>query len=74
MWAAVPLVLMVIAILRHRPYPMMMTWTGVILLVCLAPVAIWLFDRARAARRLRRGEPSTGPAESAELTVASCAR
>jgi hypothetical protein len=29
---------------------MMMTWTGVILLVCLAPIVIWLFDRARTAR------------------------
>ena len=75
MWAAVPLTLMVIAILRHRPYPMMITWTGVILLVCLAPVAIWLFDRARAARlRAPRQAEYRRPAEPAELTVASCAQ
>jgi cellulose synthase/poly-beta-1,6-N-acetylglucosamine synthase-like glycosyltransferase len=47
MWAAVPSVLIVMAVIRHRPYPMMLAWTGVILGVCLAPIAIWLFDRAR---------------------------
>jgi TRAP-type uncharacterized transport system fused permease subunit len=46
----VPLALIVIALVRHRPYPMMMAWTGVILLVCLAPVAIWLTDKIRAGR------------------------
>jgi hypothetical protein len=50
MWAVVPVVLMVLAVIRRRPYPMMMAWTGVILLVCLAPVAIWLFDRARTVQ------------------------
>jgi cellulose synthase/poly-beta-1,6-N-acetylglucosamine synthase-like glycosyltransferase len=50
MWAVVPVVLMVLAVIRQRPYPMMMAWTGVILLVCLAPVAIWLFDRARTVQ------------------------
>jgi cellulose synthase/poly-beta-1,6-N-acetylglucosamine synthase-like glycosyltransferase len=78
MWAVVPLVLVAIAILRHRPYPMMITWTAVILLVCLAPVAIWLFDRARAARAARAAAPRRAgyrrPAESAELAAASCAR
>jgi alpha-D-ribose 1-methylphosphonate 5-triphosphate synthase subunit PhnH len=47
MWAAVPGVLIVMAVIQHRPYPMMLAWTGVILGVCLAPIAIWLFDRAR---------------------------
>jgi cellulose synthase/poly-beta-1,6-N-acetylglucosamine synthase-like glycosyltransferase len=58
MWAVVPIVLMTIAVIRRRPYPMMMAWTGVILLVCLAPIAIWLFDRARTAREqdARRAE------------------
>jgi hypothetical protein len=78
MWAVVPLVLVAIAILRHRPYPMMITWTAVILLVCLAPVAIWLFDRARATRAARAAAPRRAgyrrPAESAELAAASCAR
>jgi cellulose synthase/poly-beta-1,6-N-acetylglucosamine synthase-like glycosyltransferase len=46
-WAAVPLVLIVTALIQHRPYPMMLAWTAVIGGVCLAPVAIWLFDRAR---------------------------
>jgi ammonia channel protein AmtB len=50
MWAAVPLALIVIALVRHRPFPMMMAWTGVIFLVCLAPVAIWLTDKIRAGR------------------------
>ncbi len=47
MWAVVPITLLVIAVIRHRPYPMMMAWTGVILLVCLAPIAIWRLDRYR---------------------------
>jgi len=34
------------AVIQDRPYPMMLAWTGVILGVCLAPIAIWLFDRA----------------------------
>jgi len=50
MWAVVPAILLVLAVIHRRPYPMMMAWTGVILLVCLAPIGIWLFDRARAAR------------------------
>jgi cellulose synthase/poly-beta-1,6-N-acetylglucosamine synthase-like glycosyltransferase len=47
MWAVVPIVLIAIAVIRQRPYPVMLAWTGVILGVCLAPIAIWLFDRAR---------------------------
>jgi cellulose synthase/poly-beta-1,6-N-acetylglucosamine synthase-like glycosyltransferase len=49
-WAVVPIVILVIAITHHRPYPMMIAWTGVILTVCLMPVGIWLFDRARSGR------------------------
>jgi cellulose synthase/poly-beta-1,6-N-acetylglucosamine synthase-like glycosyltransferase len=60
MWAAVPLALIVIALVRHRPYPMMMAWTGVILLVCLAPVAIWLTDKIRAGRPVP-DEPPASP-------------
>ena len=75
MWAAVPVALLVIASLHHRPYLMMIAWTGIILLVCLAPVAIWLFDRARAARvAAPRRAKYRRPAESAELTAVSCAR
>ena len=47
MWAVVPIVIMSIAFLRHRPYPMMMAWTAIILFACLAPITIWLFDRSR---------------------------
>ena len=61
MWAAVPVALLVIASLHHRPYLMMIAWTGIILLVCLAPVAIWLFDRSREAAGLRREPGSTRP-------------
>jgi hypothetical protein len=43
-----------VAFTRHRPYPMMMVWTFVIEAVCLAPIAMWLFDRTRAARQERR--------------------
>jgi ammonia channel protein AmtB len=47
MWAAIPLALIAMAVIHQRPYPMMLAWTCVIAGVCLAPVAIWLFDRAR---------------------------
>jgi cellulose synthase/poly-beta-1,6-N-acetylglucosamine synthase-like glycosyltransferase len=50
MWALVPVVILTMAIIHRRPYPMMMIWTGVILVVCLAPIGIWLLDRARSAR------------------------
>ena len=46
MWAIVPAAALTAAILRHRSYLMMMAWTGLILVVCLAPMGIWLFDRA----------------------------
>jgi hypothetical protein len=36
-----------VAIVHRRPYLMMMAWTGIILTVCLAPIVIWLSDRAR---------------------------
>lgn len=52
LWAGVPAVILAVALLRHRPYPMMIGWTAVILLVCLAPVAIWLFDRHAAAKEI----------------------
>jgi cellulose synthase/poly-beta-1,6-N-acetylglucosamine synthase-like glycosyltransferase len=50
-WAVVPIILLALAVIHRRPYPVMMAWTGVILLVCLAPIGIWLFDRARTARK-----------------------
>jgi cellulose synthase/poly-beta-1,6-N-acetylglucosamine synthase-like glycosyltransferase len=49
-WAIVPIIILAIAVTHHRPYPMMIAWTGVILAVCLLPVGIWLFDRARSGR------------------------
>jgi cellulose synthase/poly-beta-1,6-N-acetylglucosamine synthase-like glycosyltransferase len=52
LWAGVPAAILAVALLRHRPYPMMIGWTAVILLVCLAPVAIWLFDRHAAAKEI----------------------
>ena len=45
LWAGVPAAILAVALLRHRPYPMMIAWTAVILLVCLAPIGIWLLDR-----------------------------
>jgi cellulose synthase/poly-beta-1,6-N-acetylglucosamine synthase-like glycosyltransferase len=68
-WALVPLIVLAVAITRHRPYPMMIGWTAIILTVCLAPVAIWLWDRGFAARR-RRAEPATAD-ESTEPTTSS---
>ena len=50
LWAVVPIVILAVAVAHRRPYPMMMAWTGIILTVCLAPIAIWLFDRARDGR------------------------
>jgi cellulose synthase/poly-beta-1,6-N-acetylglucosamine synthase-like glycosyltransferase len=55
MWAIVPLVILPLAVLRHRPFPMMMAWTALILAVCLAPVGIWLTDCALGALRRRAG-------------------
>jgi cellulose synthase/poly-beta-1,6-N-acetylglucosamine synthase-like glycosyltransferase len=45
LWAGVPAAILAVALIRHRPYPMMIAWTAVILLVCLAPIGIWLLDR-----------------------------
>jgi cellulose synthase/poly-beta-1,6-N-acetylglucosamine synthase-like glycosyltransferase len=58
MWAIVPLVILPLAVLRHRPFPMMMAWTALILAVCLAPVGIWLTDCALGALRRRPGRES----------------
>jgi len=60
MWAAVPIVILTVAVMRHRPYPMMMVWTGLILTVCLAPIAIWLYDRALSAAARRRDTGDAG--------------
>ncbi len=64
MWAVVPVVILVIAFQRHRPYPMMIGWTAIILTVCLAPVAIWLFDRRGQKKARTPGErrrPDSAP-------------
>jgi hypothetical protein len=75
LWAIVPVVTLVVAETRQRPYPMMMAWTGIIVTVCLAPIGIWLFDEFRGRRQLRRARkaevrvpqrqhsPHEGPAE-----------
>ena len=62
MWAIVPVVILAIAYTRHRPYPMMMAWTFIILTVCMAPIAVWLFDRVRG--RPREPSPQSQPPES----------
>ena len=53
MWAVVPTAVLTAAIMRHRSYLMMMVWAGLILIVCLAPIGIWLVDRALNARQSR---------------------
>jgi cellulose synthase/poly-beta-1,6-N-acetylglucosamine synthase-like glycosyltransferase len=62
LWAGVPSTILAVALLRHRPYPMMIGWTAVILVVCLAPVAIWLLDTALSTalgpRRAKAGHDS----------------
>jgi cellulose synthase/poly-beta-1,6-N-acetylglucosamine synthase-like glycosyltransferase len=74
MWAVVPVVILVVAFLRHRPYPMMMAWTAIILTVCLAPIAIWLIDsRGRKKTRAKNANgrhAGSGPGE-ASLEFAS---
>ena len=76
MWAVVPVVIMSIAFMRHRPYPMMMAWTAIILFVCLAPIFIWLYDRSRSRSR-SPGDPggrhavSILPEDPAALDLAS---
>ncbi len=62
MWAIVPIVILAIAYSRHRPYPMMIAWTFIILTVCMSPIAIWLFDHARS--RPQKPSPQPQPAES----------
>ncbi len=52
LWAGVPSAILAVAVLRHRPYPMMIAWTAVILLVCLAPIGIWLLDRHAAGKEI----------------------
>ncbi len=52
MWAVVPVVIMTMAFMRHRPYPMMMAWTAIILFACLAPIVIWLYDRSHSRSRV----------------------
>ena len=50
MWAVVPIVIMPLAVVRGRPIPTMMAWAAVILMVCLAPIGVWLFDRGGIPR------------------------
>jgi 4-amino-4-deoxy-L-arabinose transferase-like glycosyltransferase len=54
MWAVVPIAILAIALIHRRPYFLMMVWTLIVLGVCLAPIAIWLFDRTRSRRRKRK--------------------
>jgi cellulose synthase/poly-beta-1,6-N-acetylglucosamine synthase-like glycosyltransferase len=64
MWALVPILVLAIALTRHRPYLMMIGWTAIILAVCVAPVLIWLWDRELDARRARR-EAAVPPSPAA---------
>jgi hypothetical protein len=73
-WAIVPIAILTVAIVRHRPYPMMIAWTAVILAVCLAPIGIWVLDRTLGARRKKRPGPRARRRrlnESADLDPAS---
>jgi cellulose synthase/poly-beta-1,6-N-acetylglucosamine synthase-like glycosyltransferase len=72
MWAVVPVVILAIAFTRHRPFAMMIGWTFVILTVCLAPVVVWLLDRARRSRKPRlspRPQPSPQPQQESSPHV-----
>ena len=75
-WAIVPIVILAIAITHHRPYPLMIAWTAAILTICLMPVGIWLFDRARSGRRPgttagSAGENRAGEPSEPQLTLAA---
>ncbi len=74
-WALVPVVVLAIALADHRPYPMMIGWTAVILAVCLAPVLIWRWDRWRASRRAsgQSAPAAEQPAEAPEPNLTSAA-
>ena len=50
-WAIVPVVILTVAEINRRPYPMMIAWTGIILTVCMAPIGVWLFDEASRRRQ-----------------------
>ena len=65
MWAAVPVVILPLAFLRHRPFPVMIVWTALILVVCLAPIGIWLTDRVLSAAWERSGRARSGQERSA---------
>jgi hypothetical protein len=54
MWAVVPVIILTVAVVRHRPYPMMMAWTAIILTVCLTPVWVWLLDEFTGRRALAK--------------------
>jgi len=75
-WAIVPIVILAVAITHHRPYPLMLAWTGVILTVCLMPVGIWLFDRVRGGGKTHMpprsadGHRASEPSEP-QLTLAA---
>jgi hypothetical protein len=77
MWAVVPIVILAIALLHRRPYFLMMIWTGVVLAVCLAPIAVWQFDRIRdssherRARRAAERGARSGPSVASEQSVTS---
>jgi cellulose synthase/poly-beta-1,6-N-acetylglucosamine synthase-like glycosyltransferase len=60
MWALVPMVVLPLALLRHRPFPMMIVWTAIILGVCLAPIGIWVTDRVLDAAWERSGRARSG--------------
>jgi cellulose synthase/poly-beta-1,6-N-acetylglucosamine synthase-like glycosyltransferase len=73
-WALVPVFVLTIALTRHRPYPMMIGWTAIILAVCLAPVLIWRWDSWHAARgERRRTAPASEPPAQAEPNLTSAA-
>jgi ammonia channel protein AmtB len=54
MWAVVPITILAVAVMNRRPYLLMIIWTFVVLAVCLAPIAVWQFDKTRSRKRERR--------------------
>jgi cellulose synthase/poly-beta-1,6-N-acetylglucosamine synthase-like glycosyltransferase len=67
-WSVVPIAILIVAVREHRPYPMMMVWTALILCVCLAPIVVWQIDTRFASRgRKRRARaPLAQAAEAAK--------
>jgi cellulose synthase/poly-beta-1,6-N-acetylglucosamine synthase-like glycosyltransferase len=54
MWAVVPVAILAAAVHYHRNYALMIAWVAVILVICVAPVVMWRYDKVVASLSRRR--------------------